>query len=170
MKLKVLSVLTTKPIYQPANKNYKIYSWAVSGELDGKQENYIELKSFKDIKVEAGIELSVEKEDFNGKVSYKILQTKASQTSNPTPKYATVKTSYTEDEYDALFRKAWNIFKPKVASIGNEYQKLDILNRMISTYIISAVAIGIKVSHSENYNESQSNNSYFPNPLKEGAA
>lgn len=169
MKLKVLSVLNVKLPYQPVNKNYKIYGWIVTGELDGKHENYLELKAFKEIRIESGIELSVEKQEFNGKISFKILSEKIN-TTNITQRNNCIKQNYTELEYDALFKKAWRFFRPKVSNIVNEYQRMDILNRMISTYIISAVSIGIKIENLENENEiefEKRSESYISNPLKE---
>ncbi len=151
MRLQVTKVLNTKKPYHPSGKEYTVYSWTVSGLIDNDQdEGLFELKAFKEYTVEVGSTLEVEKQNYMGKVSYKILKQVTKQQAplknSPTPPDYTQnsKQRYTLEEYNNLFRYAWLLFEPRLLKIVDPSQRYECLQKLVSTFIISAVQIGIK--------------------------
>lgn len=162
MTIAISKIITTKDPYQPAGKNYKVFSWIVSGKLDfNKEETVLEVKSFKQITLDPGVTLDVEKQEYMGKVTYKITGLKRSQvqsSDNLPVKQSSQKVNYTLDEYNDLFLYAWGMFEHRVTKIPDPAQRIECLQKLISTYIISAVQNGVKIPQNIDFTQTQASN------------
>lgn len=151
MTIKITKVMSAKEPFQPIGKTYTVFSWIVHGQINGIIDpRNLELKAFKHQIIEEGAECEVEMQDYQGTITYKILKVKKPQTTTAqaaTPQVAKnhySKGQYSLSEYDDLFTYAWNIFEPKLSKISDPYQKYECLQKLVSTFIIGAVQIGIK--------------------------
>ncbi|HBD94632.1 MAG: hypothetical protein A2355_02585 [Spirochaetes bacterium RIFOXYB1_FULL_32_8] len=158
MIIKITKIISTSQPFQPVNKNYKVFSWVVSGLIDNAlEETVTEIKSFKQCAIEPGIILDVEKQEYMGKISFKIMGIKKPQ--SETKSYTTTSRGhYTLEEYNNLFLFAWNMFEPRLVKISEPAQRIECLQKLISTYIISAVQNGIKIPQNLEYNAVHSSN------------
>ncbi|HOV13216.1 MAG TPA: hypothetical protein PK771_02940 [Spirochaetota bacterium] len=162
MNIKIKKIITTKEPYQPSGKNYKIYSWIVNGEIDGdKTLNNLELKAFKSIQIEENVIAEVEKQDYMGRISYRIKGIKISEVTQDSPailnnsRQSAIKHNYSLEEYNNLFYYAWNLFEPRLAKISDPYQRYECLQKLISTFVISAVQHSIKAPPVDERNREQ---------------
>ena len=174
MYIKITKIISVKEPFQPVGKSYKMYSWIVAGEIDGRTETKnMELKAFKPEAVYEGSECEVEMQDYLGNISYKIIRVKKTQpalqsttsgvATNNQKSYNQKFQNYTLEEYDDLFAYAWNLFEPRLVKITDHYQRYECLQKLISTFIISAVQIGIKAPV---INDPYSNNQQYHNKQK----
>ncbi|HBD95377.1 MAG TPA: hypothetical protein DC057_14510 [Spirochaetia bacterium] len=162
MNIKIKKIISTKEPYQPTGKTYKVYSWIVIGEIDGdKTENSVELKAFKNIQIEEEATAEVEKQDYMGRISYRIKGIKKPEVKQDTSpivynsRQSVIKHNYSLEEYNDLFCYAWNLFEPRLIKISDPYQRYECLQKLVSTFVISAVQNSIKVPPSEEYNRGQ---------------
>jgi hypothetical protein len=151
MKLKIISVLAEKPVFNGTSsktgKPYSIYGWAVNAELDGVVKPYLELKSMSAMTIEPGKDYEVKEENFKGNISYQIQTDEGSNGWQKGNRYS--RPVYTLKEYDSLFDHAVDIVTNHTGG------KLTSDNLpLISTYIISAVQSSVKV-HAEKVEDNQ---------------
>ncbi|HBI39060.1 MAG: hypothetical protein A2015_03685 [Spirochaetes bacterium GWF1_31_7] len=150
MLIKITRIIETKKPFQPVGKSYQMFSWIITGEIDGnKSDKFIELKAFKAFPVVEGETAEVEAQNYQGTITYKILSIKHNQVNKEktpvsTASYIGRNEKYSLEEYNDLFCYAWDMFEPKLMKIGDPYHRYECLQKLISTFIISAVQNGIK--------------------------
>lgn len=143
MKLKINQIYETLPEYKPQGKNYTIYKWLISGELDGVLKQNILLQSFSKIDIKINQEIEVKENNYQGNISYIIQEKKWNKKNEIT---------YTMKEYDDIFvhavKLAENYFKR--IEIKDTDKKWELIIKMASTYHISAIAKGVKCPELKN--------------------
>lgn len=138
MKLKINQIYEILPEYKPQGKNYTIYKWLISGNLDGIVKQNILLQSFSKIDIQINQEFEVKENNYQGNISYIIQTEKKWNKKN--------EIIYTMKEYDDIFvhavKLAENYFKR--IDIKDTDKKWELIIKMASTYHISAIAKGVK--------------------------
>lgn len=142
MKIKILKILEEKKPFEPQGKFYKIFEFAVKGELDGVLKDYLILKSFTKNRpdIKENIEVNVDEQTNQYGTCYIIQKEKQDKKwggySKPT---------YTQREYDLLFSHAFNVIKPFVKIVDNPFERLQVTSSLLATYLISAANAGVKI-------------------------
>jgi len=146
MRIKILSINQVLPditgVGKQSQKPYSIKHWFCNIEVNGQVIQNIEVKIMdKNFNLELK-EYEAEEKLFNNIKSYQIVKDKPTGTFNKWSKPV-----YTMREYDSLFQHAIKKIQGMeyLNSIDDKNVKADILCRLISTYIISATAGGVKI-------------------------
>lgn len=163
MKIKVTKIEQQLPDVQGNNRqtgrSYTMKHWVCGVEINGMMKGNYEIKTFDTSQIiEAGQEYEVEEKTYNNIISYQIVKEKSGNS------WGKQKTSYSLREYSLLFSHA--LLKIQgiegLNQIQDPFQKWDIITRLTSTYIISAVNTGVKVPD----NKQGENESPYP-PISE---
>jgi len=148
MTIKVTGILAVNPVFNGTSKKtgkpYSIYSWLISGNVDGVPETNLSVKSMKQFEMKPGIDITVkEQPPYNGIVSYMI-----EPENKPFQRGGYQRPTYTLEEYDNIWKHGIKMMlNNSKDSALKDIIPIECRRELISTYVISAVNSGVKVNN-----------------------